>query len=224
MSSLKWKSVIFSALCDTVTLLILDPHSHKENHIQEADILIKDFLVVFPFKASPGFTAHLKTQKITKFTCLLSTFLWATNCKLKSNVFIKRWMFYTSGKIWIRYCEYFWKLVTFSVTKCLNLKNRLTTTQEKHVIKPKREIWSMFLVFVHICFICGDYFCLYCNFLFILHLICKHFVKMYILEELFLYTIDMLYNALTFKLSGLYFCYCLVVVAQWNILEEIKSN
>lgn len=38
-----------------------------------------------------------------------------------------------------------------------------------------------------------------------LFLICKHFVKMYILGELFLYAIGMLYNALMFKLSVLYF-------------------
>lgn len=36
-------------------------------------------------------------------------------------------------------------------------------------------------------------------------LICKHFVKMYILGKLFLYAIGMLSNALMFKLSLLYF-------------------
>lgn len=55
----------------------------------------------------------------------------------------------------------------------------------------------------------GDYQSLltpFCTFL-SLCLICKHFVKMYILGELFLYAIGMLYNALIFKLSVLYTVY-----------------
>lgn len=59
---------------------------------------------------------------------------------------------------------------------------------------------------------------LFCTFL-SLCLICKHFVKMYILGKLFLYVIGMLYNALMFKLSLLGFLFvwffnCLVVIAQ----------
>ena len=54
--------------------------------------------------------------------------------------------------------------------------------------------------------------------------ICKHFVKMYILGKLFLYAIGMLYNALMFKLSVLYFFNGLVVIAQQNVLEVINSN
>lgn len=62
-------------------------------------------------------------------------------------------------------------------------------------------------------------------FFFFLHFICKHFVKMYILGKLFLYAIGMLYNALMFKLSVLYFFNCLVVIAQQNnVLEVINSN
>lgn len=55
---------------------------------------------------------------------------------------------------------------------------------------------------------------LFCTFLSFLRFICKHFVKMYILGKLFLYAIGMLYNALMFKLSVLYFFNCLVVIAQ----------
>lgn len=55
----------------------------------------------------------------------------------------------------------------------------------------------------------------FCTFL-SLCLICKHFVKMYILGELFLYATGMLYNALIFKLCVLYFFNCLVVIAQQN--------
>lgn len=47
-----------------------------------------------------------------------------------------------------------------------------------------------------------------------LHLICKHFVEMYILGELFLYAIEMLYNMLMFKLNVLYFFNWLVNIAQ----------
>ena len=62
-------------------------------------------------------------------------------------------------------------------------------------------------------------------FFFFLHFICKHFVKMYILGKLFLYAIGMLYNALMFKLSVLYFFNCLVVIAQQNnVLEVINSD
>lgn len=52
---------------------------------------------------------------------------------------------------------------------------------------------------------------------FFLRFICKHFVKMYILGKLFLYAIGMLYNALMFKLSVLYFFNCLVVIAQQKL-------
>lgn len=56
---------------------------------------------------------------------------------------------------------------------------------------------------------------LFCTFLsFFKRFICKHFVKMYILGKLFLYAIGMLYNALMFKLSVLYFFNGLVVIAQ----------
>lgn len=61
----------------------------------------------------------------------------------------------------------------------------------------------------------------FCTFL-SLCLICKHFVKMYILGELFLYAIGMLYNALMFKLSVLYFFNCLVVFAQQD--KCIRDN
>lgn len=44
-----------------------------------------------------------------------------------------------------------------------------------------------------------------CTFLSFLIFICKHFVKMYILGKLYLYALGMLYNALMFKLSVLYF-------------------
>lgn len=66
---------------------------------------------------------------------------------------------------------------------------------------------------------------LHFSFFLFLRLICKHFVKMYILGKLFLYAIGMLYNALMFKLSVLYFFNCLVVIAQQNnVLEVINSD
>lgn len=47
---------------------------------------------------------------------------------------------------------------------------------------------------------------------------------MYILGELFLYAIDMLYNALTFKLSVLYFFNWLVIIAQQNSVSKIINS
>lgn len=80
-------------------------------------------------------------------------------------------------------------------------------------IQNNLKIWSMFLLFIvyfvsrvslvgivnlHWNWIDSCTF----NFFF-LHLICKHFVKMYILGELFLYAIGLLYDDLMFKLSVL---------------------
>lgn len=98
----------------------------------------------------------------------------------------------------------------------------------------QKKVRNMKYVFFFSSYICvlyftgGDYqssLTLFCTFLsFFKRFICKHFVKMYILGKLFLYAIGMLYNALMFKLSVLYFFNGLVVIAQQNVLEVINSN
>lgn len=67
-------------------------------------------------------------------------------------------------------------------------------------------------------------FFLFLHFFFFLRWICKHFVKMYILGMLFFYAIGMLFNALMFKLSLLYFFNWLDVVAQQTMFEVINTD
>lgn len=86
----------------------------------------------------------------------------------------------------------------------------------KQVHKNMKYVGGFLYIFV-LCFTGGDHqssLTLFCTFLSFLCFICKHFVKMYILGRLFLYAIGMLYNALMYKLSVLYFLNCLVVIAE----------
>lgn len=152
-------------------------------------------------------------------------------------------MYLLKDKIWIKYCEYFQKWVFYHALLIVQVPNHNNTWKvEKHkitaycsyqemCIKSKLGIWSMF--FFHCTFLSSvslvgivkSSLTLFCTFLSFLRFICKHFVKMYILGKLFLYAIGMLYNALMFKLSVLYFFNCLVVIAQQNnVLEVINSD
>lgn len=151
----------------------------------------------------------------------------------------------------LKYCEYFQKWVFLSRTARLiqvpNHNKHMDSwkaqshsplfisgnVHRKQVRNMKYVFVFVFVFIVHfvLCFTGGDRlsrwlcFALFCLFFFFLHFICKHFVKMYILGKLFLYAIGMLYNALMFKLSVLYFFNCLVVIAQQNnVLEVINSN
>lgn len=108
---------------------------------------------------------------------------------------------------------------------------------QENCVKHKLGIWSIFVpLYIFVLFhwwglsVFIYFFFLFCTFLcpffffFFLRWICKHFVKMYILGRLFFYAIGMLFNALMFKLSLLYFFNWLDVVAQQTMFEVINTD
>lgn len=147
----------------------------------------------------------------------------------------------------LKYCEYFQKWVFLSRTaQLIQVPNHnkhmdswkaqshgplfISGNVHRKQVRNMKYVFFFFSLYILssvslVGIVCLRWLCfaLFCLFFF-LRFICKHFVKMYILGKLFLYAIGMLYNALMFKLSVLYFFNCLVVIAQQNnVLEVINS-
>lgn len=105
---------------------------------------------------------------------------------------------------------------------------------QENCVKHKLGIWSIFVpLYIFVLFhwwglsVFIYFFFLFLHFFFVLFFlrwICKHFVKMYILGMLFFYAIGMLFKALMFKLSLLYFFNWLDVVAQQTMFEVINTD